>query len=229
MKKIITLSLLIGSVMLSHGQFVKFGLRAGFSTTQIKMSDFVNVKQQINGQEVPCQLNFSPNVSLGLQGGIFTQVSVGMLYVQPELLFATSNSEVTVESSNVGTTVKKVVAQQSSFRIDIPAVAGVKFGPARIGLGPVASIYLKNKDELGDKIAEVMQKQSQNTTAKIALNTAVWGAQINAGLDIFGKVAIDLKYEIGLSRIGNGININGLDYNFHKRANQFIFLVGYMF
>lgn len=196
----------------ANAQILKFGIRGGASSSQVKMKDLANVRTQINGQDTAIVLNLATNTPMGFHLGFFSQISLGGLYVMPELLFATTGGETTVTGlSAVGQAWSKNVRERN-LRIDIPVIVGAKLGPARLGLGPVASFNLISRDDLADVLAEAAGAQ-QTTKADDLYKTAVWGLQFDAGVNILGKVAVDLKYELGLSKLGDKVQINGNDYN----------------
>ncbi len=223
MKKLTLLIVLAGAFSIANAQFFKYGIRVGASASQVKMSDFVKIKQSVNGQDTTYLVNLASNTPLGFHGGFFSQISVAGVYIQPEFLFATTGGE--VEIKKAGEAVSKAVKQRD-LRIDIPVVVGMKLGPARLGLGPVATFNLFNRDDVAKFITEEV---SASEKAKTVFRKAVWGLQLDAGVNILGKIALDVKYEFGLSKIGDGIKIGDTKYDFSKRANQFIFSVGYMF
>jgi hypothetical protein len=225
MKKVLFLAVLSGLFLGTNAQGIKFGLRGGVSSTQVKMTDVIQVARSND----TILVNFASNTPMGFHGGFFAQVSLGGIFIQPEFLFATTGGEVKVESGDQALYAFSKSAKQRNLRIDVPVLVGMKFGPARLGLGPVASFNLLNKDEVADIVGEVTANSGQSTTAETLFKKAVWGAQIGAGLNILGKIALDVKYEFGLSKLGDGMNVQGREYNFSKRANQAIFSVGYMF
>ncbi len=229
MKKVLFLTVLTGLFLGTNAQGIKFGLRGGVSSTQVKMTDAIKVTRAIDGQDTTFLVNFASNTPMGFHGGFFAQVSLGGLFIQPEFLFATTGGEVKVESGNQALYAFSKSAKQRNLRIDVPVLVGMKFGPARLGLGPVASFNLLNKDEVADIVSEVAENDGQSNTAETLFKKAVWGFQLGAGLNILGKIALDVKYEFGLSKLGDGLNVEGQEYKFSKRANQAIFSVGYMF
>ena len=229
MKKLLILFALVGTISVVNAQFLRFGLRGGVSSTQVNMTDAIEVTRAINGQDTTFLVNFASNTPMGFHGGFFAQISLGGIFIQPEFLFATTGGEVAVSGVNQAMESFSKSAKQRNLRIDIPVLVGMKFGPARLGIGPVASFNLLNKDEVADIVSEVTDNEGQSTTAETLFKKAVWGAQIGAGLNVLGKIALDVKYEFGLSKLGDGLNVEGQEYKFSKRANQLIFSVGYMF
>ena len=229
MKKLLFLLAFIGIISAANAQFLKFGIRGGVSSTQVKMTDAIEVTRNINGQDTSLFVNLASNTPMGFHGGFFAQIALGGIFIQPEILFATTGGEVEVSGVDQAFNSFTRSAKQRNLRIDIPVLVGMKFGPARLGIGPVASFNLLNKDEVADIVSEAAENDGQSTTAETLFNKASWGAQVGAGLNILGKIALDVKYEFGLSKLGDGLNVKGQEYTYSKRANQLILSVGYMF
>ncbi len=222
MKRVAFTFVIIALISSVHGQLLKFGIRGGVSSTQVKLSDAVNIVSTANDT---IMLRFASNTPMGFHFGGFMQIGIAGIFIQPEVLFATTGGEVTIRDA---VTQIERSAKQRDLRIDVPVLVGMKLGPARLGTGPVASFNLLTKDEVADMVSE-LSGTGTSTTAETIFKKAVWGWQIGAGVNIFGKIALDAKYEFGLSKLGDGLNIGGQRYNFSKRANQAIFSVGYMF
>jgi len=107
---------------------------------------------------------------------------------------------------------------------DIPVLVGIKLGPARLCAGPVATFNLSNNV---DEAEEQIQEGMESFTA--ATHMATFGAQVGAGVDILKKVTIDLRYEFGLSQLGDDIQVAGETFATDQRQNQFIASIGWMF
>jgi hypothetical protein len=140
------------------------------------------------------------------------------LYIQPEVLFSTSTTEVQIQEIDQGTVVDEVTKEQKFNKIDVPLMAGWKFGPARIQFGPVASIVLSNESAI-----EAAYDYEEE------FNKATWGYQVGAGLDLFSTLTLDIKYEGSLSKFGDGIVVGDTKREFDSRPNQFIFSLGIFF
>ena len=218
MKKLyITLLCVLALTSLSQAQ-IKYGLRGGVSSSSLKLNDAIQIAQADNTtQELKLKAQDS---KLGFHFGGFAQISFAGFFVQPELLLSSTGGDVAVEDVMNNTT---TIAKQRFLRMDIPIIAGMKFGPARVGIGPVATFNLSSNDELKNI---VMDEIDGGNSASEKFETATWGLQVGVGLDLFNKLVLDVKYEFGLSKLGNGINIDGKDYNFDQRNSQFIFSIG---
>lgn len=184
---------------------IKFGIRAGLSSSTIKASDITE-----NGY----QISSLSNAKVGFQGGVMLQVSAWSIFLQPEMLLSSTGGEVQVKDINT----TKVIDQRFT-KLDVPVIVGKKFGPLRLGLGPVASIMLSKPSDAVDFSGTSVQNKFHNAT---------FGYQLDLGLDIW-KLAFDLKYEGNLSSLGNGVNIGSNTYKFDSRNRQWIFGVGLFF
>ena len=121
-------------------------------------------------------------------------------------------------------TASKIYTETQKFnKIDIPVIVGWKIGPARLGLGPVASFNLSQSDGLKDKLNELVTETTKNDFSK-----ATFGYQVGVGLDIL-KFSLDVRYEGNLSKLGSGIKLGDKDYSFDQRNPQWIFSVGIAF
>jgi len=219
MKRLILIALLvIPFTMVSNAQkdFFKIGLKAGITSTSIKVDDVIDIDDASDIDELAIK---GKNAKIGFQGGLMARITIAKLYVQPELLFTSTSGEVEVTEllESTGTTVSKI-KDQDFKQIDIPIMVGAKFGPARIQVGPIATIMLNNSSVL---------KDYQNYEEEF--NGATWGYQVGLGLDLGKKITIDAKYEGNLSKLGDGIKIGGETRSFDSRNSQFVVSLGYFF
>jgi hypothetical protein len=182
---------------------LKIGIRGGISSSSIKSDELV---------AGDIKLESVSDAMVGFHFGLVTQVKFMGAYLQPELLFSSTGGKVKLSDINGSS-----IVEQKFSRVDIPIVIGKTFGPARVGIGPVASFIINSKSELTD-FAGYDDK----------FKTATFGFQVDLGLDI-GDLAVDLKYEGNLSKLGDGVNIGTTHYNFDSRGRQFILSIGYFF
>jgi len=219
MKRLFLIALLIiPFTMVSNAQkdFFKIGLKAGITSTSIKVDDVIDIDDASDIDELAIK---GKNSKVGFQGGLMARITIAKLYVQPELLFTSTSGEVEVTEllESTGTTVS-TIKDQDFKQIDIPIMVGAKFGPARIQAGPIATIMLNNSSVL---------KDYQNYEEEF--NGATWGYQVGLGLDLGKKITIDAKYEGNLSKLGDGIKIGGETRSFDSRNSQFVVSLGYFF
>lgn len=200
----------------ANAQFLKFGLKGGITSSSVKIDQTTFTSGADNF------IAKQGDAKNGYQFGLFARVKVLAIYVQPELLFSHSQGEVTIVDVNDASKIYNEV--QKFNKIDIPIMVGWKIGPARIGLGPVASIMLSEKDGLKDRLSNL-----SGESAKTTFNKATWGYQVGVGLDILGKIALDVKYEGNLSKLGSSIKLGDRSYTLDQRNPQWIFSVGVFF
>ena len=219
MKRIILIALLIiPFTMVSKAQsdFFKIGIKAGITSTSIKVDDVIDIDDASDIDELAIR---GKNSKVGFQGGLMARITLAKLYVQPELLFTSTSGEVEVTRllESTGTTVS-TIKNQDFKQIDIPIMLGYKFGPARIQGGPIATIMLSSSSVLKDY-----------NEYEEEFNGATWGYQVGLGLDLGKKLTIDAKYEGNLSKLGDGIKVGGETRSFDSRNSQFVVSLGYFF
>ncbi len=197
---LIIISILLASSVSSQ---IRFGLRGGINTAYF---DATNVETE------DFRLTTLGDAQVGFHAGLMTQISFFGIFLQPELLITSVGSEVRVEE--LQNNVIGHIREQSFTKLDFPVLVGRRFGPARLGIGPVGTIILNTDSELRDY------------PIREEFNSATFGYQVGAGLDIFGRFAVDLKYEGNLSKLGSGITIGGQEREFDSRSRQFIVSLG---
>ena len=218
MKKLIIILLAVMAFNLANAQFLRFGFKAGVSSTNVKFDDIKNIESSDGLKEYAIKQGDS---KMGFHAGLYGRIQLLGLFVQPELLFTHSQGEVVLAD----VTASQMYSETQKFnKIDIPVIVGWKFGPARLGIGPVASFMLSESDGLKDKLSSISTDATENNFRK-----ATFGYQIGVGLDILKKITLDVRYEGNLSKLGNGITLGGKDYKFDQRNPQFIFSAGIFF
>lgn len=213
MKRLIIIALMmIPFTMVSNAQ-VKFGLKAGITSTSINVNDLIVVDDTgLNDLLVK-----GANSKVGIQGGLMARITILKLYVQPELLFTSTGGEVEVTEYSTGNPITTIENQEFN-KIDIPIMVGYKIGPLRLQAGPIASIVISSKSVLEDY-----------SNYEEEFNGATWGYQAGLGLDIGKKLTIDVKYEGSLSKLADGVNIGSQSFDFDSRSSQMVFSLGYFF
>lgn len=210
MKKFI---LIVFSVLLVLPAFsqVKFGLKAGLSTTNIKMED---IKTLTSG-ETEYVVDAIKGANYGFHAGAFVRFSMLGLYVQPELLFASRTDEYNVTELDNPT----VVVKQQFNELDIPIMLGLKIGPLRLNAGPSARLLLNSPKDLID-----------DPDFNSMYNSLTFGYQAGIGVDIIKRLTLDLRYEGSLQKYQTQIqNVAGDKFNLDDRPNAFLVSVGLMF
>jgi len=209
MKKVFLL-LIITSLFATANAQIKFGVKGGISSSTIKMDDIITVQ----GVE-EYSLEGIKSGTVGFHAGLMTRVTFFGVYIQPELYFSSTGGD--VEVSNLITNDTEIKTMEFK-KLDIPVLVGFKFGPARVNAGPVASIIIDSKADLIEKAG-----YEEN------LKGASFGYQAGVGLDLLKTISLDIRYEGNLSKLGDGVNIEGEDFEFDSRNPQFIFSLGIFF
>jgi hypothetical protein len=214
MKKYIVIVLLaIGMAAGSSAQILSFGIKGGLNYSKMKFDNITNITVAAKSYKLMEDKSFQ-----GFHIGVMGRVKVFNLFVQPELLFNTTGGKVLIEEIQGATTVS-TVKQVKYNKLDLPVLVGMKFGPARINIGPVASVVLSSKSEISEIIPD-MKTMSKGATI---------GFQAGAGLDLLKKFTLDLRYEAGLSKLGDKLTVAGQNYAFDSRDSKFLVSVGYFF
>ncbi|MFW6227672.1 MAG: porin family protein [Bacteroidota bacterium] len=205
MKKTFLVLLLLGVVHVSQAQF-SFGLRGGMNFSRLPSNTY-----ELNNPET--RIKTVNEAYTGFHVGAVAQISLLGVFVMPELLFVSTGHDLLLEREGQ----ENKFYQQKFSQLDIPVMVVTKIGPVRAGIGPVATILLDSDSGLADD-ADYKEK----------FNSATYGFQLGAGLNL-GNLAFDLKYQFGLSDLGDGIEIGENTYDFDTRPRQIIFSIGLMF
>lgn len=206
MKRLFLILLVVIMAMPSFSQ-VKFGIKGGLSTTNLKMDDF-----QLNPDTT---INAIKGANFGFHAGIFLRLSMMGVYLQPELMFTSRTDEYKIEDLENPATIIK----QKFNQIDLPVMLGFRAGPVRINAGPSARLLINSpKDLIDDPDYKTMYK---NLT---------FGYQAGLGFDIIKRITVDLRYEGSLQRYQTQIkNAIGDKFKLDDRPNAFLLTVGFMF
>ena len=192
---------------------LKFGLKAGVSTTSLSMESL----KTITSGDTEYTVDALTDAKYGFHGGAFIRLSLLGIYLQPELLFSSRTNEYTVIDLAAPTV--EMIKTQKFNKLDIPVMLGFKLGPVRLNAGPAASLLINSPSALIDD-AELKSVYSRMTI----------GYQAGVGIDILKFLTVDLRYEGSLKKYQNQIeNLTGTTFNLDDRANAFLFSLGLMF
>jgi len=214
MKKlfVILLAVMISIPAISQ---LKFGLKAGVSTTNLTMETL----KTLTSGTTTYTVDALTEAKYGFHGGVFLRLTVFGFYIQPELLLATRSYEYTVTNiTNAQNPVSSIVKQNFN-KLDIPVMVGFKIGPLRLNAGPSASLLINSPKELIDS------PDFETMYSRMTI-----GYQAGIGVDILKSLTFDLRYEGSLKKYQNQIeNITGTTFNLDDRANAFLLSLGLMF
>lgn len=216
MKKVILISLVVLVSLPAFSQ-IKFGLKAGVSTTNLSMADI----KTVTSGNTTYTVDAVTSAKYGFHGGAFVRLSLFGIYLQPELLFSTRTNEYTISNTTNLQSVTSYTAKQSFNKLDIPVMLGLKLGPLRINAGPVGSLLINSPKAL------IKDPDYKNNYNKMTI-----GYQAGVGFDIFNILTFDLRYEGSLKKYQNQIQSlagNKTKFNLDDRPNAFVFSLGLMF
>ena len=214
MKKFLVIALVVLISVPAISQ-IKFGIKAGVSTTNLNMPSL----KTITSGNTAYTVDAIYSAKYGFNGGVFLRLTLFGVYLEPELLLATRTNEYTVTNVTTGQSTAAFIANQKFNKLDIPVMLGFKLGPLRLNAGPAASLLINSpKDIITD------------TDYKAMYSRMTFGYQAGVGFDLLKTLTFDIRYEGSLKKYQNQIeNLTGTKFNLDDRADAFLFSVGLMF
>lgn len=196
--------------------------------------------------------NIKSDFSNHFTAGVFGRVTVGRVYVQPEVLyFKTTNvfdaSVVGVESDNLFNlpTGAHLNLTLNQMNLQVPIMIGVNIidldiVTLRAQVGPTANFTLKSQtlyDETYTLDGQQFELDQNNATTDKNFDTKSisWGVQAGLGVDILKRITLDINYNFGLSKMFDKLNDTQLGETFdfsnidNTKQNLFMVTVGYKF
>ena len=198
---------------------IKFGLKAGVSTTSLSMPTIKTVTSPASSGSNTYTVDALTNAKYGFHVGAFVRLTFFGVYLQPEVLFSTRTNEYTVKDVTNQASPVSYIAKQSFNKLDIPVMLGFKLGPLRLNAGPVGSLLINSPKAI-----------ITNPDFKNNYNRMTIGYQAGVGFDLFNFITFDLRYEGSLKKYQNQIqNLTGTKFTLDDRPNAFLLSVGLMF
>ncbi|MFN0257845.1 porin family protein [Pedobacter ureilyticus] len=161
---------------------------AFFAFGQILPSFQFGVKGGVNLSKFSTENTFGSDNNAGYYAGIWTRIGAAGIHLQPELYLSGKNT--TLKSGSLENEVKFT-------SLDVPVLVGTKIGAAGVGFrlntGPVVSFILNEDQSFGDAASNVFSGSFKD-------QAFAW--QFGTGLDV-GKLSVDLRYELGLSKLNS--------------------------
>lgn len=211
MKKIIVFLAIWVSVSTQIHAQLRVGLKFGASSNNL-LTTPLNIPGQSDFSDFKLSLK---QANYGVHAGIFTQVKIAGIFIQPEVMFNSNSADYKI--SDVTADPLEIIKRESYQYVDVPILVGVKLGPLQLGLGPVGHFFLNSTSELFD-IQGYTQKFKECT----------YGYQANAAL-VIGKLYIDIRHEGNFSKYGDHIEFFGHQYSFDKSPSRLIGSIGIAF
>ena len=228
----IAVLLMMGSTAFAGGGFdIAIGPKVGYQTASLSY-DKADIKA-----------GFSNHFTAGL----FGRVTVGRVYVQPEVLyFKTSNvfsaSVEGVEDENLFNlpTGAHMNLTLNQMNLQVPLMIGyniidLDIIKLRAQVGPTANFLLKSQTVYDQTYTLDGQQYDVEETATsdkdFDTKSIAWGVQAGLGVDVLNRITLDVNYNFGLSKmfekldqtpLGETFDFNNLE---SKRQNLFIVTV----
>ena len=209
MKKLLIIALVFTCTFVSAQ--VKFGIRAGLSSTDFNPSDLV-ITNSDDLEEFKLEVD---NASYGVHFGLFTQIKGKRWFIQPEVVFNSNKVDYSF-AGLMDNQAPELLSSRYNF-VDVPINAGLKFGPLRIQGGPVGHFFVNSNSELTS-----LDGYKEN------FKEATWGIQYGFGIDIW-KTVLDFKWERNFNDFGDHVTFNDVLYNFDDTQDRFIVSLGIAF
>lgn len=198
----------------------QIGLKGGVNLSRLTVGNFVSASTNpngtpavgVDGQTFRNNINASLNSRTGTSFGVYTRVGKN-LFIQPELLYTTREGQLDIVRNGV---TESVTIKTTSF--DVPVLLGLKGGPLRFMVGPMASFRIDNNAGLSDAL-----KQYTNGSLSEAWSKAYYSYQIGGGLDL-GKLGLDVRHEGNLSDV---VQVNSSNGSFGQRAKSWQITLAY--
>lgn len=192
MKKILILLIVLFVALDNFGQF-SIGPKIGYTTSKLS-TDRDSIQESIKN-------NF--------QIGAFFRFGK-KLYIQPEVVYATSGGTMKLEGTNVKETIKL-------NNLYVPLLVGYKLINAkvfnlRVLAGPAANFILNKTIDFNQSYPAPVQEAD--------IKNIAWGMDVGAGVDLL-FLTLDLRYEFGLNNIYNGTGSQSI------KSNVFIVSLGF--
>jgi len=233
---IAALLMLGGAAFAGGGIDLAIGPKIGYQTAKLSY-DKANIKSDFSNH---------------FTAGVFGRVTVGRVYVQPEVLyFKTTNvfdaSVVGVESDNLFNlpTGAHLNLTLNQMNLQVPIMIGVNIidldiVTLRAQVGPTANFTLKSQtlyDETYSLEGQQFELDQNNATTDKNFDTKSisWGVQAGLGVDILKRITLDINYNFGLSKMFDKLNDTQLGETFdftnidNTKQNLFMVTVGFKF
>jgi len=194
----------------ADAQLFKYGLKAGVGFSSLSIEEVTG----ITGASGAYDLLTGDGV-VGYHVGVQTRIKIAMAFIQPEVIFNAGGGTVKMIETNGAEEIMNI----NFSRVDVPVLVGVKFGPARLGAGPVGSYVINETNDLIDI----------NPAYEIFTKSMTWGFQAGIGFDLLKKVTLDARYEGSLSKLGNTLDIGSQTFSLDARPKQWVISLGVWF
>ncbi len=202
-KIILTLFVLAATLVVSESQAkglvpIKVGVKAGLNLVDLKVD---NVSSE----------DFYTDVKNGYHIGIMSRITLGPVYVQPELMY--NRNTITYVANDNGSLDSEKLKLST---VDVPVMVGMNFlGVMRVGLGANFTVY-DNKD--GDLLNSNSAFSKEATTSFL----------VGLGVSVLG-IELDARYVRNFGSTDQEIVLSDKTINAEIARSAYQISLGYMF
>lgn len=194
----------------SHVQSqIEFGLKAGLSSYDVAGKGFF---VQTGDKKLNWNLD---NARYGHHFGVYGRFRLLAVYLEPALMFHSNSMTYTIQEYADNQLIGQTIRHATYRQLDIPVLAGLKFGFFRMQAGPVGHFFINDLSDLSN---------TSGYGEKLDNSTLSWLGGV--GLDIW-RIRLDLNYEGGLYRFGEYVNIGGQSVEFSEKPARVLLTVGF--
>ena len=158
--------------------------------------------------------------------GLFTRVTIGRFYIEPEVLYFKTSNLFDVNMTGTGNeynipTGANVNLTLNQMNLQVPVLLGfeiidLNIVTLRAQVGPTANFTLKSKT-LVDYTTNTGENGSQQEAAAnqgFDTKSISWGLQAGLGVDVLKRITLDINYNFGLSKVLAPLNNTALGETF---------------
>jgi len=199
--------LLIG--MSARGQ-LSLGVTGGINTTGIQPEELL-IKDLEGIKHFGVAVK---DADYGMHFGLYTQLQIKRFVLRPEVLFSSDKVNYKVTDFSQGQVVSTILSEKYR-NIDLPVLAGYKWGALRLMGGPVGHVFVNSKSELSD--LEGFEAKFKEMT---------YGYQLGLGLDAW-RLSLDFRYEGDFQHAGDHFTFFGKEFEYSSRPSRFLVSIAY--
>ena len=210
MKSIFLILTLCWAINLEAQLSAKVGLRAGVATSDVSTEE---IQFSSAGSDFGLALE---DARYTLHGGLFLQLRVSKLIIQPEVLFSSTRNDYRLRDFSSPDVIESIRSENFQ-NVDVPLMLGFKWGPMRLQAGPVGHFHVSSSSDLLG-IGDYAEDFDDFTV----------GYQAGVGLDLW-NVLLDFKYQSSFDDVGSHLTFGGQQIVFDTNPSQLVISLGVSF